>query len=134
MKLWDLDRAICVETLPDTHMSGTNCLTVDWSSRRALSGLSDGLLALWDLDAAVCVEKLRRGHQGPVQCIAADWGRGLVLSGSTDGALLLWDLELGTHLDMQGHRVWVSGVCIDECARHAVSGSIDGMLPLGPWR
>jgi len=130
LRLWDLDRAACVETLPDSDRAGINCLSVDWSTRRCLCGLADGLLALWDLDAASCMGKLRRVHQGPVQCVVGDWAGGRALSGSTDGALLLWRLELAAHLELQGHRVWVSGVAVDTGSRYAVSGSIDGMLRL----
>eukprot|EP00747_Dinoflagellata_sp_TGD_P206343 gnl/TRDRNA2_/TRDRNA2_80064_c1_seq1.p1 gnl/TRDRNA2_/TRDRNA2_80064_c1~~gnl/TRDRNA2_/TRDRNA2_80064_c1_seq1.p1 ORF type:complete len:496 (+),score=46.30 gnl/TRDRNA2_/TRDRNA2_80064_c1_seq1:46-1533(+) len=90
MKVWDLDRAICVETLfAGRHIS---CLAVDWRSWRALSGCSDGTLKIWDLQHAVCIETLQ-AHERNLVSLAADWRSKRALSGSSDGTLKLWDLD-----------------------------------------
>lgn len=93
--LWNVDgcalvraEALRIAALPVT------CVTVDWSSLRALCGADDGTLQMWSLDTVECVQTLE-GHCAPLRCVSADWNGGQAVSGSEDGILKLWNLNNG---------------------------------------
>merc|ERR1712135_167145 len=77
MGLWNLDKALCVETLQG-HTSWVSCVAVDWDSRLALSGSRDQTLKLWDLDLAACSATLK-GHMDLVRCVSVDWSARVAL-------------------------------------------------------
>jgi len=130
IRLWDVSRAQCLETLTG-HTKRVQCVSVDWASRRALSGSSDGTLKLWDLDTATCAETLR-DYTGDFNCVGVDWGARKALGGLSNGALAMWDLSTGACVQALhgGHHGPVQCLSVSWGARKALSGSTDGGVML----
>merc|ERR1719259_955221 len=113
------------------HGDAVLSISVDWASRRALTGSHDCHLKLWDLDHCLCVATMKSDDH-PAFCLSADWSAGHALTGSWDRGLRLWNLErfeqAGELVD--AHDKDVVGVALNWRARRAVSAGKDGMLKL----
>lgn len=131
LKLWDIDRGTCVETLRG-HGGVVFSLSADWRHRFALSGSEDGMPKLWDLNTGELQDRfaVREACQDkPIFCISADWTHRRAVSGSF-GALSIWDLDGGPARELQGGCAYICCVAVDWASRLAVSGSEDKAVRL----
>lgn len=129
VKLWDLDKAVCLETLRG-HRCFIKSVVVDWVSQCALTGSADGVLLLWDLSTATCIETLC-GHENAVICIVADWDLRRALSASIDRIVKLWDLDHALCLEtLKGQGDPIQCIALDLASQSALTGAADGVLKL----
>ncbi|CAK9030082.1 unnamed protein product [Durusdinium trenchii] len=129
LKIWDLEKATCVNTLRG-HGDGVMSLTVDWKSRYAVSGSHDCTLRVWDLDHGICVQAIQVAEH-PAFCLEFDHSARRILTGSWDNNLKLWDSELGVCVGtLNGHSGMVKAVRLHWPNHKAISGSCDGTLKL----
>lgn len=97
---------------------------------RAVSFLSDTVMALWNVDTGARIGTLE-GHTGPVYATAFSPDGTRLLSGSGDHMVRLWDTTTGTHLRVfTGHLGAVSSVAFSPDGRRALSGSADRIMRL----
>ncbi|CAK0788160.1 unnamed protein product [Prorocentrum cordatum] len=94
LRLWDLtgrDEEPLVS--PEGHAASVTCVSVDWESKRAVTGSADRALRSWDLDELECIGTLQ-GHDGWIWSVDVDWqgGSGAV-SASDDRTLRLWSMS-----------------------------------------
>mmetsp|Transcript_122062 Transcript_122062/g.216104 ORF Transcript_122062/g.216104 Transcript_122062/m.216104 type:complete len:280 (+) Transcript_122062:63-902(+) len=79
------------------HIGPVTCASIDWQSRRGLTGSADTTLCFWRPDHrtgtgfAVRPVQLRK-HSLPITCLTADWSKACAISGAGD-CLWVWDLE-----------------------------------------
>merc|ERR1719329_352560 len=128
LKLWDVDRAACINTFQAGGVVFTT--SACWRRRLAVSGCEDGRPRLWDFDTGKCADQFGDTEQCkdcPVFCIDVDWACHRAASGSF-GMLHIWDLDGGPLQDFRGGRGFISCVCMDWASRLAVSGSADQSL------
>jgi len=129
LKIWDMDRAECVQTLRG-HGDGVMSVAVDWKSRYAVSGAHDCTLRVWDLDHCICVQAFQVDDH-PAFCLDFDYSCGRILTGSWDKQVKIWDSETGVCLGtFKGHSGMVKVVRLHWPRRRALSGSCDGTLKL----
>eukprot|EP00931_Biecheleriopsis_adriatica_P060930 TRINITY_DN36608_c0_g1_i1.p1 TRINITY_DN36608_c0_g1~~TRINITY_DN36608_c0_g1_i1.p1 ORF type:complete len:508 (-),score=115.35 TRINITY_DN36608_c0_g1_i1:14-1537(-) len=127
LKLWDLDRAVCVDTLRG-HGDGVTSLAVDWASRYAVSGSHDCTLRMWDLEHGICVQEIQLNDH-PAFCLDFDQSSRRAVTGSWDNMVKLWDLESGVCVStFSGHEGMVKAVRLHWASFRVLSGSCDGTL------
>lgn len=137
IKLWDLSGALdstpgrensrCTDTMYG-HENAVNCVAMDWSVKRAVSGSSDNTVMLWNLANRTCIWS-RQEHLDAIFTLSMSWSIQFALSGSQDSTLKLWDLDKGScSLTYRGHRSAVSAVDVHWASMRAVSGSADFTL------
>lgn len=132
LKLWDLlqggPRGLCLQEFKG-HADAVTCLTVDWTSHRALTASWDQTLRLWSLGSAEVVRTFA-GHSREVVWLSASWHAHKVGSASPDGTVRLWDLESGQclHSFCAGGGILTLNMASD-CSS-ALTGSERGILRL----
>lgn len=126
LQIWDLEQRACVQTLEAGPP--VLCISVEWSSWRALTGSDDGSLKLWNLDAATCLQTIP-GHANAIRCMSVDWKEHRALTGSDDKTLKQWDLEVCECIrTFKGHSNSVWCLAVDWNSMRAVTGSRDETL------
>ncbi|CAJ1378199.1 unnamed protein product [Effrenium voratum] len=129
VKLWDMDKATCVQTLRG-HGDGVMSVAVDWKSRYAVSGSHDCTLRVWDLDHAISVQLIQLGDH-PAFCLEFDHSARRILTGSWDKKAKLWDSEVGECVaTFSGHAGMVKAVRLNWPRRRALSAACDGTVKL----
>eukprot|EP00927_Polykrikos_kofoidii_P059371 TRINITY_DN54532_c0_g1_i1.p1 TRINITY_DN54532_c0_g1~~TRINITY_DN54532_c0_g1_i1.p1 ORF type:complete len:455 (-),score=69.86 TRINITY_DN54532_c0_g1_i1:14-1378(-) len=133
MRMWDLRDNVVVPTCDCKHFGPIRCVTVDWASKRVLTGSQDKSLVLWAIEADNSCKQLRtlRGQRGQIYCVAADWHAQRCICGSWDGSLQLWDLETQEQpVRFARHTGAIRSVAMDWSSRRAFSGGVDAYVQL----
>jgi WD40 repeat protein len=143
LKLWDVDRAICLRVLKGPHLPGTAVLT---PGRETLVSVQPGFrehdIRMWDLASGIprsftVLNKVAAPRQ-PF-ALSAD---GMLLAvggldhtvartrGSTEvGAILIWDVSTGKELrTLTGHHSRVTALAFSADAKALASASQDGSV------
>ncbi|XP_056433653.1 F-box and WD repeat domain containing protein 10B [Gadus chalcogrammus] len=90
VKVWDLQKGKCLETLRWKHTSPVQCVRVFLSL--VYSSCAKGLVKIWDIEKA-SVLRVLDAHTSAVKCLFFD--RWHLLSGDADGKVMAWS----THRD-----------------------------------
>merc|ERR1712113_693606 len=114
------------------------CVSVDWPTKRAVSGCGDGTLKVWNLFGACDCQSTMICPGQLLRSMVVSWSSMQVLCGYGAGAIRLWDLAAGTLLsEFPGHTdgfhpVWCLAVDWEE--QCGLSGGGDGLLKLWDLR
>ena len=121
IKIWDLDRGKCLQTLAG-HKGGIRALVVDTKSSQLVSASADLTIKVWDLTSGQCLRTLL-GHAKWVYALAIGL-EGELTSGSM-AEMKVWDLSSGKCLrTITGHAGWIYALAIG-LEGQLISGSYD---------
>ncbi len=107
LKIWDLDRGECVQTLID-HKGPILSVKLHPQGDRFASSSFDRSIKLWDLATGECLQTFL-GHTAEVTSASFSPDGEMLASSSYDRTIRLWDVSTGRCLQvLQGHldHVW----------------------------
>ncbi|NJM49041.1 MAG: hypothetical protein HC860_25125 [Alkalinema sp. RU_4_3] len=107
LKIWDLDRGICLQTLTE-HKGIIFSVKVHPQGDRFATASFDHTVKLWDLETGNCLQTFT-GHTAEVTGVSFSCNGQLLASCSYDRTIRLWDVATGRCVQvLQGHRnhVW----------------------------
>ncbi len=125
IKLWNLERGVCIKTLCG-HTASVDSLVV--LPGGLLASGSHKTIKLWDLKRGECTKTLR-GHGYFVYSLVV-LPSGQLASGSADKTIMVWDVERGSCTKtLSGHTVFVRSLEVLPDGK-LVSGSADHTIKL----
>lgn len=147
-----------VRTIPKSHLSQVNLMSIDPTGTLLATGGSDGVAKVWDIEGGYCTHAFK-GHAGVVSALAwnmpptstsaVNTGKKKskaqptnartiqLLTGSVDGKVRVWDLNNPAELHkpiatLAGHDSVVRGIAVTDDGSTVVTGSRDRTLVV--WR
>jgi katanin p80 WD40 repeat-containing subunit B1 len=124
LKLWDLDQATVVRSLPGHN---SNCMAVDFHPYGEFfaSGSADTNIKVWDIRKKGCIQTYK-GHTKEINSIRFSPDGQWIVSAGEDGAVKLWDLTAGKMLtELTGHTGPVTSLDFHPSELLLASGSAD---------
>ncbi len=92
LRIWDVDKAACLEVLRG-HDARVTCLAVSPDGSRIASSSNDKTVRIWSARTARCFAVLH-GHEREVTCVAFGPDGTRIASTSVDGTARVWDAEM----------------------------------------
>jgi len=74
------------------HLGKLNCMDIDWTGKRFMTGSSDHTLKLWSMEYWK-VERTFKGSLSEVLCCSVDWKSCRAVSGGLASQLKIWNLD-----------------------------------------
>ncbi|XP_058102057.1 autophagy-related protein 16 [Magnolia sinica] len=130
IKVWDLQRGYCINTLISYSNCNTLCFSMD--GQTICSGHVDGNLRLWDIQTGKLISEVA-AHAQPVTSISLSHSGSIVLTSGRDNLHNLFDvrsLEVCGTLRANGNKVasnW-SRSCISADDSYVAAGFSDGSV------
>ena len=160
LRVFSLPQCKLVRSIPKSHVSQVNLMSVDPTGTLLATGGSDGVAKVWDIEGGFCTHAFK-GHAGVVSALAWNFppispaaagtpkkGKAKankqaqqrtmhLLTGSVDGKVRVWDLNNPAELHkpiatLAGHDSVVRGIAVTLDGNTVVSGSRDRTLVV--WR
>ncbi|SPO26172.1 related to UTP13 - U3 snoRNP protein [Ustilago trichophora] len=137
LRIFSLPECKLVRSIPKSHLSQVNLMSVDPTSTLLATGGSDGVAKVWDIEGGFCTHAFK-GHAGKNKGKVAENQRVIqLLTGSVDGKVRVWDLNNPAELHkpiatLSGHDSVVRGIAVADDGNTVVSGSRDRTLVV--WR
>ncbi|XP_018457155.1 autophagy-related protein 16 [Raphanus sativus] len=130
IKLWDLQKGYCTNTVLFTSNCNAICLSIDGLT--VFSGHMDGNLRLWDIQTGKLLSEVA-GHSSAVTSVSLSRNGNMILTSGRDNVHNLFDtrtLEICGTLRASGNRLasnW-SRSCISPDDEYVAAGSADGTV------
>lgn len=130
IKLWDLQKGYCTNTVLFTSNCNAICLSIDGLT--VFSGHMDGNLRLWDIQTAKLLSEVA-GHSSAVTSVSLSRNGNMILTSGRDNVHNVFDtrtLEICGTLRASGNRLasnW-SRSCISPDDEYVAAGSSDGTV------
>jgi WD40 repeat protein len=133
---WDPEKVSALLRAPRVQPGGllglrVTAMAVMPDGRRAVSGVSHGIIRVWDLESGQTLCTLQ-GHTASITAVAGTPDGRCAVSASDDHTLRVWDLEscqtLRTLCTLQGHTASITAVAVTPDGQRAVSASDDHTL------
>jgi GTPase SAR1 family protein len=136
IKIWDLDRGICLKTIT-MHESGDDifCIVRGRHDDEAISGHRHGSIRLWDLKSGQCTMTLA-GHTDLVCDLRMLPDGRSAISASDDRTIRTWDLESGGCIaTIEGHGSSITNLVLAPDGNTvATTGFSDHTVRITDWR
>ncbi|KAL0645895.1 hypothetical protein Bca4012_044186 [Brassica carinata] len=130
IKLWDLQKGYCTNTVLFTSNCNAICLSIDGLT--VFSGHMDGNLRLWDIQTGKLLSEVA-GHSSAITSVSLSRNGNMILTSGRDNVHNVFDtrtLEICGTLRASGNRLasnW-SRSCISPDDEYVAAGSADGTV------